>query len=570
MWDRIRIRFKWLTIRGFRKWNADDMSAFFSWFIVGQTLWIFIGTTGFVSVIFAIANNLQMQETLARFISDYLTTETGIHIVFESAIVPRWRDSRICFENVYVSRRPGNTKPLPMHPSAGYKEAARLLSIGEHSHDTWEENMHDERETGHRAKSQPVQDPPTDVTYFDVNIDSVAVTLSLWRWWNGRGIITDAEVKGVRGVIDRRHLTEPYPIDLDPASTRHIAQPGDFQLESLKLEDVLVTIYQPNFRPFTASIFTADLSHFRKQWIFYDLLSADSMVGQFDNCLFSVHRPQSINRTMIGDSKDATWKRMSRFRIDGVNIDHLQYLTAEDGPIAWITSGKVDAVVDIRFGRDPGEDIDIHALLGEIAANISAAASGSSPDSPDVSGAGRDHAAEGEPSVSEGNSTPLPSMNPPERIPGQRELAKPALTAPSEEDDGSFTWEQSINQLIIDIDLRFRDVKAAVPIFANDLSYARNALIRPIVAFLNANRTLIPIRCRVAKDLKEFNGSWTIWQTGLSDDVSNKTYEALAHHVASANQRRLKTVSLWSLRMTASAISSALKNIVDSHSPPRA
>ncbi|KAG8900819.1 Mitochondrial distribution and morphology protein 31, mitochondrial precursor [Tulasnella sp. 408] len=457
-----------------------------------------------------------------------------------------------------------------MQPSAGYKEAARLLSIGEHSHDTWEENMHDERETGHRAKSQPVEDPPTDVTYFDVNIDSVAVTLSLWRWWNGRGIITDAEVKGVRGVIDRRHLTEPYPIDLDPASTRHIAQPGDFQLESLKLEDVLVTIYQPNFRPFTASIFTADLSHFRKQWIFYDLLSADSMVGQFDNCLFSVHRPQSINRTMIGDSKDATWKRMSRFRIDGVNIDHLQYLTAEDGPIAWITSGKVDAVVDIRFGRDPGEDIDIHALLGEIAANISAAASGSSPDSPDVSGAGRDHGAEGEPSVSEGTAAPLPSMNPPERIPGQRELAKPALTAPSEEDDGSFTWEQSINQVIIDIDLRFRDVKAAVPIFANDLSYARNALIRPIVAFLNANRTLIPIRCRVAKDLKEFNGSWTIWQTGLSDDVSNKTYEALAHHVASANQRRLKTVSLWSLRMTASAISSALKNIVDSHSPPRA
>lgn len=123
-------------------------------------------------------------------------------------------------------------------------------------------------------------------------------------------------------------------------------------------------------------------------------------------------------------------------------------------------------------------------MLGEIAANISAAASGSSPDSPDVSGAGKDDGAEGEPSVSEGTAAPLPSMNPPERIPGQRELAKPALTAPSEEDDGSFTWEQSINQVIIGIDLRFRDVKAAVPIFANDLSYARNALIRPIVAFL--------------------------------------------------------------------------------------
>lgn len=28
MWDRIRIRFKWLTIRGFRKWNADGTSLF--------------------------------------------------------------------------------------------------------------------------------------------------------------------------------------------------------------------------------------------------------------------------------------------------------------------------------------------------------------------------------------------------------------------------------------------------------------------------------------------------------------------------------------------------------------
>jgi len=38
--------------------------------------------------------------------------------------------------------------------------------------------------------------------------------------------------------------------------------------------------------------------------------------------------------------------------------------------------------------------------------------------------------------------------------------------------------------VIIDIDLRFRDLKAAVPIFTTDLSYVNNALIRPIVAFM--------------------------------------------------------------------------------------
>lgn len=43
-WQRMRIRFKWSTIRSFRKFDADDMSAFFTWFLMSQMLWIFIGT----------------------------------------------------------------------------------------------------------------------------------------------------------------------------------------------------------------------------------------------------------------------------------------------------------------------------------------------------------------------------------------------------------------------------------------------------------------------------------------------------------------------------------------------
>ena len=67
-----------------------------------------------------------------------------------------------------------------------------------------------------------------------------------------------------------------------------------------------------------------------------------------------------------------------------------------------------------------------------------------------------------------------------ERIPGQRELAKPPLRAPEGAEDGT----EDKPRVIIDIDLRFRDLKAAVPIFTSDLSYVNNALIRPIVAFM--------------------------------------------------------------------------------------
>lgn len=98
---------------------------------------------------------------------------------------------------------------------------------------------------------------------------------------------------------------------LDPALFRHTAQPGDFELESLQLEDVLVTVYQPeDFRPYTSSIFRADIHLFRKRFMFYDFLCAENVVGQFDNCLFSLHKPQSIGRTNEKDLKDGDWARM--------------------------------------------------------------------------------------------------------------------------------------------------------------------------------------------------------------------------------------------------------------------
>jgi distribution and morphology protein 31 len=80
-WQRLRIRIKWFTIRGWRRFNTDDLSAFASWFVVGNTLWILIGTTTFVSAVFATLNSLSLQEYVARWISDYLTSNTGVTVM---------------------------------------------------------------------------------------------------------------------------------------------------------------------------------------------------------------------------------------------------------------------------------------------------------------------------------------------------------------------------------------------------------------------------------------------------------------------------------------------------------
>ena len=122
-----------------------------------------------------------------------------------------------------------------------------------------------------------------------------------------------------------------------------------------------------------------------------------------------------------------------------------------EGPISWITSGKFDAVFDFRFPAE--EETDINALIGELADAITTAASA--------------HAARLV-----------------DRIPGQRVLAKPALSPPEELPNEHKETEEMKKVMSVDIDLRFRDLKASVPLFTNDLTYVNNALIRPIVAFI--------------------------------------------------------------------------------------
>lgn len=104
--------------------------------------------------------------------------------------------------------------------------------------------------------------------------------------------------------VDRRSVWWDTSVPLVPADFRHPTQVGDFELETLSVEDFLVTVYQPgNQRPFNVSVFNASLGPFRKRWMFYDAMSAEGITGQFDNCLFSLHMPQRLNMTRGEDAE---------------------------------------------------------------------------------------------------------------------------------------------------------------------------------------------------------------------------------------------------------------------------
>ncbi|GAB7359223.1 hypothetical protein MBLNU230_g5882t1 [Neophaeotheca triangularis] len=517
-WQRLGIHFKWFSIRSARPFNTDEIFAFASWIFLGHLAWIIIGTTTFVSLAIFAVNTVFAQETLAGWVGNYLTQSSGIRVVFESAIVPKWGDGVITFKNVFVSRRPGQNKQRTMSKgsSASAAAAAAAASLAE------------------KAKDGGDLEEDTNFTQFDVSLDTVNVTLSFTKWFNGKGLLRDVEIHGVRGVVDRTSVHSEGD-DIDPRSYKHEHHTGDFEIDSFKMEDVLLTLYQPNdFRPFSVSVYNCELPRLRKQWLFYDFLSANNMSGSFDDSLFTIHPRQLHNHTgaTLVDGKEATgepidWKKHSRLRIDGLKIDHLN--RGVEGPFGWIHEGNVDIVADIMIPND--EDGSIAKVMSDFYDRMEA-------------------------TVAEANGRRSQQQQQPDNTICHNDEQQSSSTPSQQSISQPHTTSEPDRFLILDLRVHLNDVRASVPIFTKDLSYVNNALVRPIVAYINNKRAFIPVNCRVVKKQSEFDGSWTIFDSGLMDDMSRETYEAFARNVSDEARvrKRIKKVGFWTLQLAAQAL----------------
>ena len=398
-------------------------------------------------------------------------------VVFESAIVPSWGDGVITFKNVFVSRRPGQGIAKVSKGSPTTAAAAAALDRAR-EFDAYNTKI---------GGDDDIEDD-ANYTQFDVSLDTVNVTLSFSKWFNSKGLLRDVEIKGVRGVIDRTSV-QNTGVYVDPRTYKHEHNPGDFEINSFKLEDVLVTVHQPHkFRPFSVSIFSCDLPRLRRQWLFYDFLSANNVSGSFDESLFTIHPRQMHSHAglQFQDIGEASmWKKQSRLRIDGLNIDHLN--RGVEGPFSWIHHGNVDIVADILFPADSDESIA--KVMSDFYDRMEATVTSSQRQQQGDAGA-----------IVHEHSDDDNKQN----------VASEEATA--SDDDKRF--------LVMDLRVHLNDVRAAVPIFTKDLSYVNNALIRPIVAYINSRKAFIPVHCRVVKRASEFDGSWTIFDSGLMDDLS--------------------------------------------------
>lgn len=140
---------------------------------------------------------LMYQGFVASKISDYLTASTGVKVKFEAAIVPNWKDGRITLRNVVMSKRAEEPKSSHLLSHKGEDHSG-------HGHEHDHDHDHDSDGIEHRDVSEEEVD--TNFTMFDLTIDQIDVTLSAKRWLDGKGLVEDASIKGVRGVIGIAHF----------------------------------------------------------------------------------------------------------------------------------------------------------------------------------------------------------------------------------------------------------------------------------------------------------------------------------------------------------------------------
>ncbi|KAJ1656967.1 Mitochondrial distribution and morphology protein 31, mitochondrial precursor [Dispira simplex] len=583
---RARIHVRFVLMRSFRPWTVDDILGIFSWVFLSNTVFILVGTTTFVSIMLAIANGLSFEDYVAQWVGEYLMSVTGAIFHFESSIVPSWRTGHITFRNLVVHLGPEYAERIKQqsetHVQGATNEGTTFRRFDDHYYvDQPPEYI---SRSADACPPGPSGISPTgtlltksdlNYTMYDLKIDQVDVTLSLWRWMDGKGLIKDCSVKGVRGVVDRTHVfwdpAEPY----DPVAQRTHHRPGLFEMENVALEDMLLYVYYPdNFPPFPIAVFSANFPRLRQQWLLYDIITADSVVGTYDNCLFSIRRardpvlasnaafqPRDHLAKMSPDpaenrpSPGALEKpmvlgpgRCSHLRIDGVNVSHLN--AGAEGPFGWITDGQVDVDAVVTFPVNPGE-VALKRLVYELADDLEDAISQTStlplvtgiqaflPKKAHIPGLDRcselNHTERSRTEESSSESTNSATME---------------LTSPLPIAYPTNTGDTGQSPLRFDMTLTFRNTRASVPLHTDELTYLNNALIRPIVAYVNANCTVTTIPCHFYMTTAQFDGAWTVYDSEFVYKASTEIGKGFVQLVYDERERnrRLKRVGLWSVQ----------------------
>lgn len=526
--SRMWVHIKWPLTRNDRPFSIDDFSAFASWLVMGNVLWIILGTTTFGLVTMYSVHTfdnvwktikgddddekrVQKDDSFLGYLTGAILSQgLGVKFVFEKGnILPQLTDGMLKFKNLQV------------------------LSLD--SPETEEQNLN-----------------------FSASIQELNLTLSFKKWYEGSGLIYNLEVLGMHAKVYKND-TRPIP-DSDIAQKKAVipfsslalsfsrfndantmndlnehnyeelqsVKPkklslidSDYDFANVKVHDSFIELYENHEeKPFKITIFNCDLPRLRGNRLLIDFFNANNVTGAVNNSMFTIHKHQSF----------VDEDNVVRFKLDGIDMESLSRANPQL-KFNWIVNGKAEVVADIRLpaldGTKPEAPVPMGGFFQQILNELMAV-------------------------------TSAPKESSEENEAGNNNLIKGAITALYE----TFTTRKEVEEplqneseyVIVNVKVKFFDLKATLPLHLPMASSAPVPFVtlqnlRSLIAFINDSEARSPlvIKTTVIEKLSDLYHLENLSQTRVFDAIVSDIYDDLMRMIKLDEKRIIEEKSnLWS------------------------
>ncbi|KAI5961939.1 MDM32 [Candida theae] len=461
--SRFWINVKWPLVRGKKTSKLDISSAFISGMIMGNLLWIILGTTTFgLMVMYSLHyldnvfdNSNKKEKATKNSIFGYISGSIlshglGVNLQFEKGALPEFKDGKLRLKNVTVTSK----------DASDYKVQAK--------------------------------------------VESMNVTLSFNKWYEGNGLIYDLELYGLNAKIS---------LIATATSEKHLNVDKNYLLEHVKIYDSLIEVDDGSAgEPMCINIFNCDLPKVRGDQLVLDFFNATNASGAINNSLFTIHKRQSLDPQTGPDDK------LIRFKLDAIDLGTVTKFNPKS-KFNWIVNGKAEVIADITLPKDKESEQSIGDVIGKLFKNIS-------------------------------------SMNTSTENGNDESLLKDAISAiyhtfkrePEEDTNESY--------VMVNVKVKLWDLQASLP---NNLPMSTNATpyislsdLRSLIGFVNQEKSPITLKTTIIEKVSQLQDIEHFGQTKMLDGIASDMYEDLMSMVKDDEQRIIST-NTW-----ASAIATQL------------
>lgn len=524
---RLWVHIKWPLTRNNRPFGMDDFSAFASWLVMGNVLWIILGTTTFGLVtMYSIDKFDKFYKTIKGEAEDdsaqlskddsflgylagaILSHGLGVKLVFEKGkVVPEFSDGMLKFKNVKVY----TTQPQGEFQSIVFSAAILQINMSL-SFKKWYEGhglMYNLEIFGMHAKVYKYDDmneQGPELVDADKSesepIPLSAMAMSFSKYNDVTAMQNDVNEHNIEQLENVRNGTKRSFMD------------SHYQLEHVKVHDSLVELYEnQDTTPFLISIFNCDMPRLRGDRLLLDFFNASNVTGAVNNALFTIHKHQ----TLLG------MDNVVRFKLDSINMGSLSRANPQL-KFNWIANGKAEIVADIRL--PPLDDTNAnantnsssdHAPLTNIFLRV----------------------------FREFQDLTSPRDVPDQPQDAESSLLKGAITA-LYETFANTRPEPATNDseyVIVNFKVKFSDLQATLPLHLPMAALARVPFItlqnlRAIITYVNSTHQDVVIKTTVIEKLEDLYNLDNLSQTRVFDAIVSDIYDDLMRMIK-LDERRI-------------------------------